>query len=79
MLLDTAYRTGFILGSVTISAGNQSGSVTDANFANGTPFYYMISTTSNVGNEPKITFSGTTMTWTATTSGFAGIIYYGFN
>lgn len=62
---------GYILGSQAISA---NGSVTDANFANGNPFWYVESST--WAGAPVFSFSGTTLSWTLS-SGFTGTLYYG--
>lgn len=78
LILDTSYRTGFVLGKVDIAnATNASGNVTDANFANGTPFYFYVADNTQALNEPTVAFAGNTMTWTATTSSWTGSIYYG--
>jgi hypothetical protein len=78
LIIDISTRTGFVIGSVAITSGNQSSSVTDATFANGTPFYFIIADTGESIRHPFVSFSGTTMTWTkSTASNFSGNIYYG--
>ena len=78
LILDTSYDTGFILGVVDFATAAQSGSLTDANFANGTPFFFDIGTIANMLSAPTVTYSGTTMTWTATDGTYSGKIYYGY-
>lgn len=64
--LDLAQRIGRILGTVDTGAGS-SGNVTDANFANGTPFYFTLpkGALSNWFN-PNISIAGNTLSWSFT-------------
>ena len=74
---DLTTRYARKLGQVTITSSNQSGSVTDAGFADGDPWYFMLGATQVYG-EPRVSFSGNTMTWTATGLGtFSGTLFYG--
>lgn len=79
-LLDTSLQTSSILGTVGVSAiGVQT--ISDARFAWGTPFF--LSDSMYAGTELKGTFSGTTLTLTASsdTGGLATFkpltVYYG--
>lgn len=72
--LNTSVRVGKLLGSTTVSS---SGSLTDAGFSTGTPWYIAVPTTA--GGAPSwfgftVSFSGNTMTWMTTSS---CTIYYG--
>lgn len=78
IILDTTDNTGFVLGVLDFTSVAQSGNITDANFANGTPFYFGQGDLSNSLAIPNISFSGTTMTWTANAyAPYNGFIYYG--
>lgn len=79
LIIDITTRTGFVIGSVAINLFNQSGSVTNAGFADGSPFYFIVAATGESGRYPQVSFSGNTMTWTqSTAANFAGTIFYGF-
>jgi hypothetical protein len=72
----TAIPGGFILGGVDLAAGTNSGNVTDANLANGRPFYYLQGAGAQL--QPTVSFSGTTMTYTANPDGdWTGRLFYG--
>jgi hypothetical protein len=76
LILDVTDSLGTVLG--TVSTGTTSGSVTDANFANGTPFWAHLPLATNyLSLPPDITFSGTTLTWTFTGGGTSSTIIYG--
>ena len=73
-MLDTTYRVGKLLGVISVST---NGSLADAGFAEGTPFYVVVPDTDGTSytlNTAVVTFSGTTMTYTTTT---ACNIFYG--
>lgn len=62
VVVDTTTRLGRIVGVTTINSA--SGSINDADFADGTPFW--IATPSDNTSPtfgPKFTFSGTTLSW----------------
>lgn len=78
VIIDTSFRTGFLLGAIDITSANQSGSVTNpAITENGDPFYFTV--TGLIAAPPIVTFSGNTLTWTDADSTviFTGTIYYG--
>lgn len=77
LLVSNLDNTGLILGGVSITSANQSGSVTNADLARGVPFYWFVPPTSVANGTPDITFSGTTMSWTASGTTFVGYIWYG--
>lgn len=61
-IVDTTTRLGRIIGITTISTN--TGSINDADFADGTPFF--IATPTNVSSPsfgPKLSMSGTTLSW----------------
>lgn len=74
----TALAAGFILGGVDLTPGaSNTGSLTDADFLNGTPFYFL-----NGGGaqaQPTVSFSGSTMSWIASSDGafYTGRLCYG--
>ncbi len=79
VIFDTSTRTGQILGTVSITSTNQSGSLTDGGLANGTPFFMLNGGPSEV--DPAVSFSGTTMSWAKNTAyphNWAGTIIYGY-
>jgi len=59
--LDTTTYTGKLLGVTTITA-NTDGSVTDSDFAIGTPYYLAIPTTTTSGYSPVLSFNSSTNT-----------------
>lgn len=63
---------GFILGSAAFTAGS-AGNVTDANFANGNPFWFIDGVFAP--GLPVFSIAGTTLSWTA--GGIGGTVYYG--
>lgn len=77
ILMDTDTNMGRILGMTT--TGTSNGSVTNADFAQGTPFWIAIvnnTTANNTVVSPDFSFSGTTLTWTHNTySGDTRLIY----
>ena len=78
LIIDLSTRTGFVLGNVAINSGNQTGSLTDAGLADGTPFYFNVADTGESSRHPFVSFSGTTMSWTkSTATNFTGTIFYG--
>lgn len=74
--MDTTTRMGRVAGSVATSA-NVAGSVSNAVFGLGTPFAYFLPTSGITYDQltPVISFSGTTMSWTAAST--AGLLVYG--
>lgn len=64
--------SGFILGSQVNGAA--SGSITDANLANGNPWLY-VQTSAFPPNLPDFTITGTTISWGATA--WSGTLYWG--
>lgn len=78
LILDTTDNTGFVIGFLDFASASQSGSLTNANFSSGTPFFFSLSDTNDGPATPDVSFSGTTMTWTANVyAPFSGVIYYG--
>lgn len=78
LIVGLSTRTGFIIDRVDISTGNQSGNVTNAALANGTPFAFITAGLFQGNTYPNVSFSGTTMTWTPSGGGgFTGSIFYG--
>lgn len=73
----TAYRGGFILDTITITTANNTGSTTNASLANGTPFFLLMGSLGVSGLEPTVSFSGTTISWTAGLGGWEGKLMYG--
>ena len=68
LILDTNMRLGRILGTATI--GTTNGSVSDSNLSTGSPFWIVINESAfGMGEQPEITFAGTTLSWTWTVSG----------
>lgn len=62
MIVDTSTRLGRIVGVADITTA--TGSIIDANFADGAPFWVALpasNTSPSFG--PKFTFSGTTLSW----------------
>lgn len=77
--VDTNTTMANVLG--TVSSGTTNGSLTDANFAKGTPFAIaMPATTTFATAGLYISFAGNVMTWTWDTTGTkaAQTIVYGF-
>lgn len=67
---------GWIYGSTAVSlAAGGSSSVTDANLALGTPFYFVVSS-NNAFNCLDVSISGTTINYSST-DGFTGRLFYG--
>lgn len=67
--------SGFILGSQSIT---NSGSITDANFANGEPFWYVDSL--QQGRVPVFSIAGNTLSWSNSVidpGSFSGTLYWG--
>lgn len=78
LIIDISTRTGFVLGRVDVSTGNQSGNVTASELADGSPFYFIVADPNESSRYPYVSFSGTQMTWTqSATSAFSGAIFYG--
>lgn len=91
LVLDTSSRIGRILGYVDAPVG--AGSIVNASFAQGTPFYFVNKDFGVLGaygpfelpsriSTPEVSFSGTTMSWTRaappdTDAGGDCRIYYG--
>lgn len=62
LIVDTATYMGRILG--TVSTGTSNGSVTNAGFATGQPWWFITRKTSSAYMyTPKITISGNTLSW----------------
>lgn len=82
LIVDVSSRLTRILGYTTLSASG-SGSVTDAGFATGTPFYVAHRTNSSGGSydaatsQVVISFSGTTMSYSTVNPVADFIIMYG--
>lgn len=79
-IVDSTMSTGIIIGSVEITSGNQSGSLTNSDFQYGTPFWFLLPKASGPDAVPGVSFSGSptdTMTWTAAPATFLGRIWYG--
>lgn len=72
VILTVTDRITRLLGTATFNA---SGSVTDARFADGTPWWFVQPTTSSGNESPDITFSGTTLSWSNPGGGSFSIIY----
>lgn len=73
--IDTSTLMGRILGQVAVTG---AGSVTNAGFATGTPFYLEL----HKNNNPaylSFTMSGTTLSWTVTNSSYSvdSVVLYG--
>ncbi len=62
LILDTNDRIGRIIGIYTITGG-VDGSITNSEFATGTPFWQLIPVVSYVSLYPEITSSGSTISW----------------
>ncbi|PZR83595.1 MAG: hypothetical protein DI537_34685 [Stutzerimonas stutzeri] len=75
LIFDTGAALFRELGAVSIGSGNNSGSVTDAGFAEGLSMWFIIG--AQLDNYPDISFSGTTLTWSANGTPFSGTLYYG--
>ena len=89
LIVDTTTLLGRIIGSVSIVG--TSGSITDARFANGTPFAFPVMGYSNAfsafsldasRSAPAVSFSGTTLNWTRGAEGAGAevpscTLYYG--
>ncbi len=58
---------GRVFGKIAVQEG-QSGSLSDARFAQGQPFYFTIplSPDANIARPPEVTFAGSVMSWTWT-------------
>lgn len=61
VIIDTLDRLGTVVDIVTVTAANQSGSVSDPALADGTPDHILFGGNSLL--DPTVTFSGTTMSW----------------
>lgn len=76
LILDTSTIVGRFFGKINIGgAGSaKTGSVTNAKFSQGTPFYVAVNTlgVDVEGYGVVITFSGNTMTWTYPQAGNTG-------
>ena len=71
LIFDTPTRCGRVLG--TVSFGNTNGSVSNAQFAAGTPFWFVSQTSPGyAAYQPTIAVASNTLTWTWSTSGAAG-------
>lgn len=78
LITSNAGATGLILGQVEITAANQSGAVTHADFARGIPFWMLAPASGAPGNEPGVSVAGTTLTWTTPAApNYLGYIWYG--
>lgn len=74
-IVDTTSRLGRIIGSVSVSGANPSGTATNSKLTEGTPFYFLAG--GNQG-QPTVAFSGSNMNWTQQASySWVGEIYYG--
>lgn len=62
LIADVTEYFGKVLGVASISAG-VNGSVTNAGFAIGTPFWFLTALTSFPAEVPNITRSGNTLSW----------------
>jgi uncharacterized membrane protein YdcZ (DUF606 family) len=67
LMLDTTYYVGRFIGTVSVTNG-QTGTYTNADLTNGTPFYVWVPGSSGSFGVPAVTFNGSTMTWNATGS-----------
>jgi hypothetical protein len=66
IVIDTSYSIGRMFGVVTINSGNQSGSLVEAAFATGTPFFICVPNENaswSDGANPVVTISGNTLSW----------------
>lgn len=92
LILDTNQVIGLIFGRLAVAEGQMSGSISNEKFAYGKPFALpFLNFTQWVGanrkvsalTQLKITFSGTTMSWSRVAKGGleqsapAGVIHYG--
>lgn len=89
--IDTNTLLGRVLGSLNIAAGQASGTISNAQFSQGTPFLIgMLNLGAFTGSiltgpafsQLSYTSSGTTVTWTRSTNQYegtlpAGVLYYG--
>ena len=72
ILLDTNTWVSQILGNVSLAANHAAGSLNDANFTRGRPFYFVLMQEGNQGSTPTgnpvnkiVSVSGTTLSWNA--------------
>ena len=73
LIFDTPTRCGRVLGTVTF--GTMNGSVTNAQFAAGTPFWFVSqSSPGYAAYQPTIAVVGNTLSWSWTVSGSTGNI-----
>lgn len=78
LIVDYTTRCGLVLGRVDVGTGNQSGSVSNGGLADGAPFYFCIAEGDMGQKQPNVSFSGTTMSWSAAGFGtYTGSIFYG--
>lgn len=75
LIVDTSVKLARLLGVQVVGVGNPSGNLVDANFAQGTPWYFIIGQLDPY-NRPDVSIAGTTLTWTSRGS-FTGSIMYG--
>lgn len=61
MVIDVSTRLTSIIGVASVTSSN--GSVTNADFARGTPFWYFTNIPAGIAT-PDVSFSGTTLSWT---------------
>lgn len=76
LITDTTDRMGTLLGIVTLTGG-VSGSVTNAAFADGAPFWCATPLVTFNTFAPLITPSGTTLSWSWPITGADHILLYG--
>lgn len=75
IIVDPSTRVGSILGTVT--ANKTNGSLTNAGFLKGTPWWCVISTEAAASlTGLKVSVSGSTMSWTYKTSGLSSNAVY---
>ena len=75
LIMEYTDRVGRVIGSVDITAANQSGSVSNAQFAAGGGWYFLFG---SAENHPTVSIAGTTLTWTQfDVSDWLGTMFYG--
>lgn len=81
LVCDYTTRMGFILGMITVTTGNQSGSTTNANLPEGDLWYVAMMNASggDPGEAPILSKSGITLTWNRyhPSHTWQGILLYG--
>lgn len=62
LTVDLTDRLGLAIGSV--NTGTSNGSIQVPQFQGNTPFYYALSLSDNAASSPRISITGTTLSWT---------------